>query len=110
MQLSELATLGQGAPDSYAKEVEIQGMPNIYDPVVGFAALKPYRDTGVTGIPADMCRGAPVHAARLHMPVVLQSFSRGSVPDGVARGTVNGYPQARKITGLTCGLAKHHAC
>ena len=93
VQLSELATLGQGAPDSYAKEVAIQGMPNIYDPMVGFAALKPYRATGVTGIPADMY---PLFMRRFHMPVALQSFSTGQYPMAW-RG---GYPQARKITSL----------
>ena len=103
VQLSELATLGQGAPDSYAKQVEIQGMPNIYDLMVGFAALKPYRATGVTGIPADMCRGAPVHAARLHMPVVLKSFSRGQYPTAWRGGLSMAIPKPGKSPASLAG-------
>ena len=68
--------------------VQVAELPTLEEYAAGFSHLKTGKASGISGIPAEVYRAAPLRAARAHYTLLLKSVSNGRSPT-IWRGGVS---------------------
>ena len=63
-----------------ATMVQVAELPTLEEYAAGFSRLKTGKAPGISGIPPEVYRAAPLKAARAHYPLLLKSVSNGRSP------------------------------